>query len=61
MNINEQTDAFTLALDNIIDQFTREFDLNTQTIVGVMEDKKLELLLTGVSFEADLPDACDED
>lgn len=54
MDINEQTDAFTGALDNLIDQFTREFDLNVQTIVGVLEDKKLELLLTGVNFETDM-------
>lgn len=44
MNINEQTDALTIALDNMIDKFQREFDLNLQTIVGVLEDKKLELL-----------------
>jgi len=54
MDINEQTDAFTGALDQIIDQFQREFDLNVQTIVGVLEDKKLELLLTGVGFETDM-------
>lgn len=53
MNINEQTDAFTGALDNLIDKFSREFDLNIQTIVGVLEDKKLELLLTGVNFDVD--------
>jgi len=61
MNINEQTDAFTGALDNLIDKFSREFDLNVQTIVGVLEDKKLELLLTGVNFEIDQPGTFDED
>lgn len=61
MNINEQTDAFTGALDNLIDKFSREFDLNVQTIVGVLEDKKLELLLTGVNFETDQPDNCDDE
>lgn len=54
MNINEQTDALTIALDNLIEQFQREFDLNLQTIAGVLEDKKLELL-TGkdIYFEID--------
>lgn len=61
MNINEQTDAFTGAIDNVIDQFMKEFDLNVQTIVGVLEDKKLELLLTGVNFEVDQPDSCDDE
>lgn len=61
MNINEQTDAFTGALDNVIDQFMKEFDLNVQTIVGVLEDKKLELLLTGVNFEVDQPENCDDE
>jgi len=61
MNINEQTDAFTGAIDNVIDQFMKEFDLNVQTIVGVLEDKKLELLLTGVNFEVDQPENCDDE
>jgi len=54
MNIDEQTDALTIALDNLVDQFQREFDLNLQTIAGVLEDKKLELL-TGkdIYFEVD--------
>jgi hypothetical protein len=54
MNINEQTDALTMALDNLVDKFQREFDLNLQTIAGVLEDKKLDLL-TGkdIIFEMD--------
>lgn len=54
MNINEQTDALTMALDNLVDKFQREFDLNLQTIAGVLEDKKLDLL-TGkdILFEMD--------
>lgn len=57
MNIDEQTDALTIALDNMIEQFQREFDLNLQTIAGVLEDKKLELL-TGkdIYFEIDNED-----
>ena len=54
MTIDEQTDALTMALDNMVEQFQREFDLNLQTIAGVLEDKKLELL-TGkdIYFEID--------
>jgi hypothetical protein len=54
MNIDEQTDSLTIALDNLVDQFQREFDLNLQTIAGVLEDKKLDLL-TGkdIIFEMD--------
>lgn len=54
MTIDEQTDALTMALDNMVEQFQREFDLNLQTIAGVLEDKKLELL-TGkdIYFELD--------
>ena len=42
--MNEQTDAFTMALDNLVDRFTREFDLNLYTVAGVLEEKKIELL-----------------
>lgn len=45
MKDHEQTDAFTFALDNLIDRYLAEFDLGVHTIVGVMEDKKLDLLL----------------
>ena len=45
MEPHEQTDAFTFALDNLIDRYIAEFDLGIHTIVGVMEDKKLDLLI----------------
>ena len=44
MDINEQTDAFTMALDNLVDRFTREFDINLYTVAGVLEEKKIEVL-----------------
>lgn len=44
MDINEQTDALTFALDNLVEQYLKEFDLNIQTITGVLEAKKIELL-----------------
>ena len=55
MNIDEQTDALIIALDNLIEQFQREFDLNLQTIAGVLEDKKLELL-TGKDIYFEIED-----
>ena len=45
MKDHEQTDAFTFALDNLVDRYLAEFDLGIHTIVGVLEDKKLDLLL----------------
>ena len=45
MEPHEQTDAFTFALDNLVDRYIAEFDLGIHTIVGVMEDKKLDLLM----------------
>ena len=37
MKDHEQTDAFTFALDNLIDRYLAEFDLGIHTIVGVLE------------------------
>ena len=55
MNRHEQIDAFRQELCNTITRFRQEFDLDLNTIVGVMEDEKLELLLAGgVGFESDM-------
>lgn len=45
METHEQTDAFSFELDNLVDRFLAEFDIGVHTIVGVMEDKKLDLLM----------------
>jgi aspartokinase-like uncharacterized kinase len=62
MDINEQTDAFTMALDNLVTRFTREFDINLYTVAGVLEEKKIELL-TGkdVYFEPDVDSEVHDD
>lgn len=61
MNYHEQTDAFTMELDNLVNRFRDEFDLNLQTIIGVLETKKIELTLDcGMDFEMD-PDMLDDD
>lgn len=54
MKYHEQTDAFTMELDNLINRFKDEFDLNLQTVIGVLETKKIELTLDcGVEFDMD--------
>ena len=54
MDIYEQTDAFVMALDNLITRYTREFELTTYTLAGALEEKKLELLTNkDIYFEPD--------
>jgi hypothetical protein len=64
MNQYEQTDAFVMALDNLVARYSREFELTTYTLAGALEEKKLELL-TGkdVYFEpgVDLTDEFKDD
>lgn len=45
MKHHEQIDAFAFALDALINRYTAEFDLPVATIVGVLEDRKMEMLL----------------
>jgi hypothetical protein len=60
MNYNEQTDALAIEISNIITRYIKEFDLNVQTIVGVLEEKKFDLLDHGnIFFEVD--DDCPDD
>jgi hypothetical protein len=55
MNIDEQTDAFVMALETLTSRFTREFDLNPYTMAGALEEKKMDLLTNrGVEFESDM-------
>jgi hypothetical protein len=55
MNKHEQIDAFYGDLDKLIDRYKAEFDIDVYSIVGILEDKKLSLLLgeDTVSFESD--------
>jgi hypothetical protein len=51
---DEQTDAFRFELDNLIERFLEEFDLNTITLVGALTEKTKELLEVGsIEFEMD--------
>lgn len=45
MNNDEQVDALVVELDKLISRYRAEFDLNLHSIVGVLEEKKMSLLL----------------
>ena len=61
MNINEQTDQFLFELQNVINRFKAEYDLNHATIIGTLEIVKMDYLVDGdeIVFEDDMDD--DED
>ena len=64
MDIDTQTDLLTNDLCNIINRYKGEFDLNDQTIIGVLEFVKYDLLATSViEFDPDfdLEEDSDED
>ena len=64
MNYNEQTDALVFELDTLIRRFQDEFDINSYTVAGILDAKRLDVLLeTGVAFEADaeLDEEVDDD
>ncbi len=51
---DEQTDAFRFDLDDLIYRYVDEFDLNTITMVGALQEKINELINTGnIEFEMD--------
>ena len=54
MNRHEQIDAFRIELGSLVSRFRAEFDLDLHTIIGVIEDEKMELLLGGVGFDSDI-------
>jgi len=62
MNINEQTDQFLFELQNVINRFKAEYDLNHATIIGTLEIVKMDYLVDGdeIVFEDDMDDD-DED
>jgi len=54
MNYNEQSDALVIELENLIRRFQDEFDINPYTVAGILDSKKLDVLLdAGVDFVAD--------
>jgi hypothetical protein len=49
---DEQTDAFRFEIDDIVERYRKEFDINTITMIGALQEKIQELVNDG-SFEAD--------
>ena len=50
---DEQTDAFRFDLDNLIYRYIDEFDINTITIIGALQEKIQELVNDG-NFESEI-------
>lgn len=51
---DEQTDSFRMDLENLIYHYIDEFDINTITIIGALQEKIIELANEGnVEFEAE--------
>ncbi len=44
---NEQTDAFRFELDDIVNRYLEEFDINTITMIGALREKMQELIESG--------------
>jgi len=60
MDIDTQTDLLTNDLCNLINRYKGEFDLNDQTILGVLEFVKYDILATSVIL-LELEDEEEED
>ncbi len=52
-NFDEQTDAFRFDLDDLVNRYLSEFDINALTIMGSLQEKVIELSMAG-SFEVDI-------
>lgn len=59
-DFDEQTDAFRFDLENLINRYLSEFDINAFTIMGALQEKIIELTYSG-SFECELDDFDDEE
>jgi hypothetical protein len=52
---DEQTDSFRIDLENLIYRYIDEYDINTITIIGALQEKVVELASEGnVEFESDI-------
>lgn len=52
-DFDEQTDAFRFDLDDLVNRYLSEFDINAFTIMGGLQEKIIELSMAG-SFEAEI-------
>ena len=53
-NFDEQTDAFRFELDDLINRYLSEFDINTFTIMGALQEKIIEMSQLG-NFDMEIP------
>ena len=52
---DEQTDSFRIDLENLIYRYIDEYDINTITIIGALQEKVVELSNEGdIEFESDI-------
>jgi hypothetical protein len=52
---DEQTDSFRMDLENLIYRYIDEYDLNTITLIGALQEKIVELSNEGnIEFESDI-------
>lgn len=47
---DEQTDAFRFELDDLVNRYLEEFDINTITMIGALREKMQELIDAGNGF-----------
>lgn len=51
---DEQTDAFRFELDDLVNRYKEEFDINTFVMIGALREKMQELIEDGnMGFEPD--------
>tara|TARA_B110000305_G_scaffold224502_1_gene270106 strand:+ start:405 stop:614 length:210 start_codon:yes stop_codon:yes gene_type:complete len=54
---DEQTDSFRIDLDNLVYRYIDEYDINTITMIGALQEKIQELIEAGNSeMDLDLDD-----
>jgi len=52
---NEQTDAFRMDLDNLVFRYIDEYEINTITMIGALQEKIQELCEEGnIEFDSDI-------
>ena len=59
-DFDEQTDAFRFDLENLINRYLSEFDINAFTIMGALQEKVIELTYSG-GFEYEIEEIDDEE
>jgi hypothetical protein len=53
-DFDEQTDAFRFELEDLINRYLSEFDINTFTIMGALQEKIIEMSQLG-NFDMEIP------